>query len=105
LKVGRLTERIALERNNPTHNDWGESTDNWEVFDAIWADVHLETKDSQQNETVAQGSVYTIWIRHHRQLNTHHRIRWRDRVLWVNEIGFDPRKDWMRVIAGETKYA
>lgn len=87
MNPGRLDQRIALMREEPTKNELNQDVLKWVAWKTVWAEVKPATgKELIEAQRIQPEQVYTITIRYIPGLTTAMRVLWQGRTLHVTAV-------------------
>ena len=91
MRAGRLRHRVLIEENNPTTDNYGGKTDNWQrvvdPYGEVWAAVEpLSARELIQAQQVNAEATIRGLMRYWDGLTTQHRLRHNGRVLEILSI-------------------
>ena len=91
MDFGQLDRRIAIQRNSPTQDDYGEPIVSWSDLAVVWAQVTpVSGAERFTGETIDATRRSRFLIRHRTDVKPDMRISW-DSLVWdiaeVHEVG------------------
>lgn len=89
--AGRLAERVTLELWQGSNDDLGAATGVWIPQGDCWASIRpIESAPSAEADSRSSRRRYRVTLRSEPRLSLLHRLRWRDEVLTLLRVEFDP---------------
>lgn len=65
MRIGRLNQRITIQRPSSTLDAYGQPTDSWVTVATVWAHIRaLRSKESMQTLVINSESLYKITTRY-----------------------------------------
>lgn len=102
MRAGDLRQRIIIEENKPTRDEFNAAVASWATFATLWAMVEAtagtEQIDQQHAQTIAN---YTITLRYYAGITTAMRVHWGDLYLDIHAVLDDPASGEMKLICSE----
>ena len=89
MQIGKLRERVSIQRKNPTRDEFGAENIAWTEIVTVWADVRstdgTEQVESSVNQVVAT-ITHSVKIRHYAGLSPAMRVVWRGKWLQILSV-------------------
>ena len=89
MQIGKLRERVIIQRKTVTRDDFGSELVSWSNVATVWADVRstdgTESVESSVDQVVATIS-HSVLIRHLAGLSPAMRVVWRSKALQILSI-------------------
>lgn len=94
MRAGRLRHRVDLQAATRTDDGYGGGSEAWTTFASAWAEVNPSSGTEVAAAGAVQGqTVYEVRLRYRTDLGPQHRIVHGSRVLWVQGVTSDPRRN------------
>ena len=100
-RIGKLRERIVIERPLRTPDGAGGHTISWTEHASLWAEViSLKGTELMLGERGEAREIYRVVIRYRADVTNVMRIRWRDRELDIRAaLDPDGERRWLAMDA------
>lgn len=100
-RIGKLRERIAIERPVRTPDGAGGHAASWTEHASLWAEViSLKGTELMLGERGEAREIYRIVVRYRADVTNGMRIRWRGRVLAIRAaLDPDGERRWLAMDA------
>ncbi len=102
---GKLSERVRFERQSGLRGPAGQVLDGWEFAFARWAEVKPMSRADPLPAAADTRHLARRWrvtIRNGQKPVLGMRMRWRDEILEISAVEFDPaRPGWLTIWCGD----
>lgn len=79
MRIGKLNQRVEIQRKTTTVNPAGESVDTWATIKTVWATIRRASgNETIIGEQLKNKDAYAIIIRYYDGLTTKDRLLWKD---------------------------
>lgn len=87
MDIGKLNQRITFQKQVDTIDEIGQTVKTWVDFKTTWANVNPTVgKTYYEAKTLNTNMTYKINLRFRNDIDKNMRIKFKDRILDINDI-------------------